>query len=101
MKVVLCYFSLFDRQIRSSKQFTFEMESDQEFPSTFSKLNVNAVEFVPSFAATTAREPDAASEENAKPLIETPENNGNGEFYTRKFIRSTGEFFATSNVAET
>lgn len=71
---------LFDRQFTRCEQFVFEMESDQDFPSTFSKLNVNAVEFVPSFAATT-KEPDEEQDENAKPIIETPENNGNGESY--------------------
>lgn len=79
MKVILCLYQLFDRQLARAKQYPFEMESDSEFPSTFSKLNVNAVEFVPSFAATTAKDSDSADEEGVKPENEAPENNGNGE----------------------
>lgn len=61
------------------------MESDSDIQSTFSTLNVNAVEFVPSFgpsfAATTAQDPETAIEESAKPVVEMTENNGNGESY--------------------
>jgi Ataxin-2 C-terminal region len=58
------------------------MESEQEIHSTFSKLNVNAVEFVPSFGTVAVKEADPApEEESAKPVMETPENNGNGELY--------------------
>ena len=73
------------------------MESDQEIHSTFSTLNVNAVEFVPSFgpsfATPTAKDPDTTIEDEIpKPQVEMPENNGNGE--------SEGDFreknFATS-----
>lgn len=74
------------------------MESDPDFPSTFSKLNVNAVEFVPSFAATTAKESDSGDEESAKPTTETPENNGNGELSNNQIEFGCNEIFATSNV---
>jgi hypothetical protein len=53
------------------------MGDDQELQKTtsqFSTLNVNAVEFVPSFASKTIDDPPPA-----KPIIETPENNGNGK----------------------
>lgn len=58
------------------------MESE-DMQSNFSTLNVNAVEFVPSFAATvtTANEPDDPAEEDATAPVEVPENNGNGESY--------------------
>jgi hypothetical protein len=60
------------------------MESEQEINSTFSTLNVNAVEFVPSFGTVVVKEADLTPEESAKPIMETPEkpeNNGNGESY--------------------
>lgn len=58
------------------------MESDQEVHSAFSRLNVNAIEFVPSFgfAAPPAIEPDTTIEETLNAQVETPENNGNGEW---------------------
>lgn len=55
------------------------MESEQEIHSTFSTLNVNAVEFVPNFGAPPVKDPETMIEENAKPPVETPENNGNGK----------------------
>jgi hypothetical protein len=77
------------------------MESDQEFQSTFSKLNVNAVEFVPnftSFAAATAKDPEPALEESPKPPIEMTENNGNGKLSV-EFQLIMVENFATSNMS--
>lgn len=53
------------------------MESEQEIHSTFSTLNVNAVEFVPNFGAPPVKDPETMIEENAKPPVETTENNGN------------------------
>lgn len=63
------------------------MESDQEIHSTFSTLNVNAVEFIPSFAATTASstsDSETGGDDNVKPAIEMSENNGNGESYAKQ-----------------
>lgn len=74
------------------------MESDPDFPSTFSKLNVNAVEFVPSFAAPSSKESDSGDEESTKPTTETPENNGNGELSNNQIEFGCNEIFATSNV---
>lgn len=75
------------------------MESDSEI-QTFSKLNVNAVEFVPSFgptfAATAAQEPETTNEESAKPVVEMTENNGNGESYAKIIDVFEKEKFATS-----
>lgn len=59
------------------------MENDQDVNDTaikISTLNVNAVEFVPSFVTTVSKSiddppPVAAPKANA----ETPENNGNGQ----------------------
>lgn len=57
------------------------MESEQEIHSTFSKLNVNAVEFVPNFGSfgSNAAEPESTIEEVAKPDVVMSENNGTGE----------------------
>lgn len=74
------------------------MENDQEIHkigSQFSTLNVNAVEFVPSFAV---KEIDRTIEDpppTPTPAVETPENNGNGRLliYNRFLIakwRNTG-----------
>lgn len=55
------------------------MENDQEINETANKiftLNVNAVEFVPSFAKTIEDPPPVAA---PKAPAETPENNGNGK----------------------
>lgn len=81
MKVIL---SFPDHSIDDShtKRLTIDMESEQEIVSPFSTLNVNAVEFVPSFGAVAVKEPEPAPEESAKPVMETPENNGNGESCT-------------------
>lgn len=59
------------------------MESDSDIQSTFSTLNVNAVEFVPSFGAPSfaAQESETTIEDSAKPVVEMTENNGNGKFY--------------------
>jgi Ataxin-2 C-terminal region len=80
------------------------MESDQDINSTFSTLNVNAIEFIPSFASTTASsvsDSDTGGEESVKPVTETIENNGNGESYAKQisgcFVRRK-KIFATSNV---
>lgn len=58
------------------------MENDQDVNETsikISTLNVNAVEFVPSFVITkTIEDPPPVSA--VKATAETPENNGNGEF---------------------
>jgi Ataxin-2 C-terminal region len=82
VKVVLSFSNCLINELNTRK-FSFAMESDQ-LNSSFSTLNVNAVEFVPSFgptfASTTATSPDTISEENAKPVVVTPENNGNGEW---------------------
>lgn len=64
------------------------MESDSDLQSSFSTLNVNAVEFVPNFGppsvgSTTADESETTSDDSAKPVIETPENNGNGKSYAK------------------
>jgi len=79
VKAVLCFFNCLINNLHH-KQFQIEMESDSEI-QTFSKLNVNAVEFVPSFgpsfAATAAQEPETTNEESAKPVVEMTENNGN------------------------
>lgn len=61
------------------------MENDQEstevgskLPTQFSSLNVNAVEFVPSFVISkTVEDPPPVSA--PKSAAETPENNGNGK----------------------
>lgn len=53
------------------------MESESEIASTFSTLNVNAVEFIPSFS--TAKESDIPMEGVNQASAETPENNGNGK----------------------
>jgi hypothetical protein len=62
------------------------MENDQEVckvNSQFSTLNVNAVEFVPSFVVSTPKE--LALEESPPPPVtksafdEPPEKNGNGK----------------------
>lgn len=66
------------------------MENDQEVTKTalqFSSLNVNAVEFVPSFAcpkevSKTIEDPPPPP----KPVIELPENNGTGEFLSEKIV---------------
>lgn len=57
------------------------MESEQEIHSTFSKLNVNAVEFVPNFGSfgPNSAEPESTIEEIAKPDVVMSENNGSGE----------------------
>lgn len=64
------------------------MENDQEIHkigSQFSTLNVNAVEFVPSFTvAPSQKDIEEPSIEDPPPSIqskpvETPENNGNGK----------------------
>jgi Ataxin-2 C-terminal region len=80
------------------------MESDQEIHSTFSTLNVNAIEFIPSFASTTAgstSDSETGGEESSKPAAEMIENNGNGESYAKQvsvvFVRRK-KIFATSNV---
>lgn len=58
------------------------MENDQQVQKAtaqFSSLNVNAVEFVPSFVkevTKTVEDPPPPP----KPVIETTENNGTGEF---------------------
>lgn len=64
------------------------MESEQEIHSTFSKLNVNAVEFVPNFGSFggNAAEPESTIEEVAKPDVVMSENNGNGESRQRNFF---------------
>lgn len=78
------------------------MESEQEIHSTFSTLNVNAVEFVPNFGAPPVKDPETMNEENAKPAVETPENNGNG----KSDAQTIGDVFvneekvATSNDEE-
>jgi len=61
------------------------MENDQEIHkigSQFSTLNVNAVEFVPSFVTTT-KDIDSSIEDPPPSVqtmpVETPENNGNGK----------------------
>lgn len=63
------------------------MESE-DLPSSFSTLNVNAIEFIPNFgapAAPTAKEPETKVDDGAKPVAEVPENNGNGESYANYF----------------
>jgi hypothetical protein len=61
------------------------MENDQDINDTafkLSTLNVNAVEFVPSFGITAVSktiEDDPPPVEAPKATVETPENNGNGE----------------------
>ena len=77
------------------------MESEQEIHSTFSKLNVNAVEFVPNFG-TVVKEAEPESEEELKEVMETPENNGNGKSRARLRANcfSNEKKFATSNVVE-
>jgi Ataxin-2 C-terminal region len=61
------------------------MGDDQELTkasSQFSTLNVNALEFVPSFACPkTIDDPPPG-----KPVIETPENNGNGKLPIDYFL---------------
>lgn len=59
------------------------MESESEMSSVFSKLNVNAVEFVPSFsspsAAPTTADTEAEMNDTAdtpKMVVEQPKNNG-------------------------
>lgn len=79
------------------------MESEQEIHSTFSKLNVNAVEFVPNFGSFggNAAEPESTVEEVAKPDVVMSENNGNGESRQRNFfLVRPREKFATSNVVK-
>lgn len=77
------------------------MESEQEIHSTFSTLNVNAVEFVPNFGAPPVKDPETMIEENAKPTVETPENNGNGKSYAQTVhVFVNEEKVATSNVEE-
>lgn len=61
----------------SDKQSRHKMESESEIASTFSTLNVNAVEFIPSFS--TAKESDIPMEGVNQASAETPENNGNGK----------------------
>lgn len=63
-----------------------EMENEPEVTKTisqFSSLNVNAVEFVPSFVnvvSKTIEDPPPPP----KPVIETPENNGTGKFLSEQ-----------------
>lgn len=66
------------------------MENDQDIHtvgSQFSTLNVNAVEFVPNFGpcpsfASQVKDVDNITTDEdpppVKPIVETPENNGNG-----------------------
>lgn len=77
------------------------MESEQEIHSTFSTLNVNAVEFVPNFGAPPVKDPETMIEENAKPAVETTENNGNGKSSAKTIDVSVNEGkIATSNDGE-
>jgi Ataxin-2 C-terminal region len=59
------------------------MENDQDIHkigSQFSTLNVNAVEFVPSFCVSSTKDiPNEDPPPAPRPVIETPENNGNGK----------------------
>lgn len=65
------------------------MENDQEVQKAaaqFSSLNVNAVEFIPSFGmpkdiSTTIEDPPPPP----KPVIDAPENNGTGKFLSDNF----------------
>lgn len=55
------------------------MESEQEMSSIFSKLNVNAVEFVPSFSTgpSAIQDPEADDESDTqKANVEQSKNNG-------------------------
>lgn len=55
------------------------MESEQETSSIFSKLNVNAVEFVPSFSTTASalKDPEVDDESDTqKSNVEQSKNNG-------------------------
>ena len=62
------------------------MENDQDIHkigSQFSTLNVNAVEFVPSFVVSAPKDIESSIEDpppsvQSKP-VEAPENNGNGK----------------------
>jgi hypothetical protein len=56
------------------------MDNEQEVSSIFSKLNVNAVEFVPSFAASVMKNSDPIIESESRQAGEQPsENNGTGK----------------------
>lgn len=65
------------------------MENDQEVQKAaaqFSSLNVNAVEFIPSFGmpkdvSTTIEDPPPPP----KPVIDAPENNGTGKLLSDSF----------------
>lgn len=65
------------------------MENDQEVQKAaaqFSSLNVNAVEFIPSFGmpkdcSTTIEDPPPPP----KPVIDAPENNGTGKLLSDNF----------------
>lgn len=59
------------------------MESESDMSSVFSKLNVNAVEFVPSFSSPSAAPTTADTEaemndtsDTQKMVVEQPKNNG-------------------------
>lgn len=59
------------------------MESESDMQSVFSKLNVNAVEFVPSFSSPSAAPTTADTEaemndtsDTQKMVVEQPKNNG-------------------------
>lgn len=78
------------------------MESDSDLQSSFSTLNVNAVEFVPNFGppsagSTNADDPETTPEEGSKPVIETTENNGNGKSYAK--LQSDVAFEEKKNFA--
>lgn len=86
MKVYLVSFNRLVNNLNTTL-FVFDMESEQDsIHSTFSTLNVNAVEFVPNFGAPPVKDPETMIEENAKPPIETPENNGNGKTHIDVFV---------------
>lgn len=82
------------------------MESDSDLQSSFSTLNVNAVEFVPNFGPpsagnTSSDEVETTPNESAKTVIETSENNGNGKSYAKHQSDVSSEekkIFATSET---
>lgn len=80
MKVILSFFPDHSIDEIHTKRLTIDMASEQDLHSTFSTLNVNAVEFVPSFGAVPVKEPEPVDEEPQKAVVEMTENNGNGEF---------------------
>lgn len=75
------HYSVDGRVVQRKKHII--MESEQETSSIFSKLNVNAVEFVPSFSTTPAATMNPETDDDSdtqKASVEQPRNNGTCKF---------------------